>query len=394
MMHTYDRFVHALQGVKDLLLQPANKPLRPLVRDMLTRILEVEGPPPTPIKDESYRKALILGIGARRRALIIAETWIKGPWRCLLLYTPSVALERTLHKGKVTDRIRADGTPVVAVMSYTPSRTQKFKRKIVAACRYFGLQPMEGRTAVISGINQSRSFLAWREVTDGEWGDKLQGDIDNYQKAQLDGLVDAGVLPDDRFVVFGVSTKANYWDESAPTMESMLRALATERLEAGKAPDDVATEIGATKKMVQEIAKDLKIKAAKLAAKQRAAQEPTAPLSKTKKKRAEVEKMLLQGKGTKEIHDTTGASTFLIVGVRKALKDAGTLTLKARVGRPRGSTHKAPAEGTKSAAILAHLRSPKPPSDAEIATLTESNIRSVRKIREQYFPKRKHRTTY
>lgn len=391
MLHTYDRFIQSLQGVKDLLMVPENKPLRGLFKDMLTRILEVEGPPPTPVKDETYRKALILNMGKRRRALVIAETWVKGPWRCLLLYTPSIALERAIHKGKVTDRTRPDGSLIVSIQAITPSRTQKFKRKIVAACRYFGLEAVHGHTAVISVFNQSRAFMAWRDVPEGEWSDNLRGDIDNYQKNQLDGLVEAGVLPDDRWVMFGLATKANYWDEKAPTMDSLLHDIAVEQLEKGVDPEEVSAKIGITKKLAFELSKKFHARRvvstppSSTATAKLVKQEATRTSRATK--RETVEKALLSGMSTTAVKDETGASSDLITKVRKELKASGRLKKSVHQGRPKGKT--AVRTDTKTAAVKDLLARKKAPSDAEITELTGASLRTIRRVRASMSTKKK-----
>ena len=68
-----------------------------LVESLLGLLLNYEGPPVTPIPDVSEEISLPKIIRSPKgRPWAVAQAWITGPWRCLLLETASVPMGRPI----------------------------------------------------------------------------------------------------------------------------------------------------------------------------------------------------------------------------------------------------------------------------------------------------------
>jgi len=191
-----------------------------IVDELLQRGLDLEGPPPEPIKGIStdYRRDFIRTTSTTTRPngtpIGIAATWLTDTWRCLLLEIPSCAMARP-HRPHQNNKDASDTnrqgrhTFVAPAMAVLDSKSRRFQLKIVDACRCLNLNQSYKEAAVVCILGTDRTFLAWRERQDGEtFNAMLRGDTDNYTKNCLDGLQKARIIINDRGVFRLVATKS------------------------------------------------------------------------------------------------------------------------------------------------------------------------------------------
>ncbi len=209
-----------------------------LVENLLGLLLNYEGPPVTPIPDVSEEISLPKIIRSPKgRPWAVAQTWITGPWRCLLLETASVPMGRPItlkaEEGKKGRTI-------------TDSRSLGFQNRIVMACHQLGISAPIGEGAVHTVLGTHRSFLAWRSREEDESMNRdLRGDADNFAKNILDGLQRAGVLPNDRGVFRLTATKdlPEGWDRPPVPLEEALRQAALELKAKGTPFETICVEL-------------------------------------------------------------------------------------------------------------------------------------------------------
>ena len=192
-----------------------------LVDELLQRGLDLEGPPPEPIKGISsdYKRTFIRTSPTATRPngtpIGMAATWITDTWRCLLLEIPSCAMARPQrpHQNSLSTSSDINNTQgrrnfIAPPMAVLDSKSRRFQAKIVDACRCLDLNQSHQEAAVVCALGAERTFLAWRERQDGEtFNAMMRGDTDNYTKNCLDGLQKARVVNNDRGVFRLVATK-------------------------------------------------------------------------------------------------------------------------------------------------------------------------------------------
>jgi Holliday junction resolvase RusA-like endonuclease len=243
-MSTYNALLERAQGiVPDLDEKEAD-----LVVDLLSRVLDLEGPPPIPDpEDESYQRGVIKH-STTNRGIALAETWRKGPWRCVLIHSKSIPQAR--HK----TRTLPDGSKVPIVDSASTTA----QRRVVMACRHFKLDNPVGDCVVSITSNPTRTFMAWRRPSEAEarWSQELLGDVDNYAKTILDGLQKAGVIRNDRGVIEARVTKVDPWKGPAESLEeyqkNRLLAAAEEEVRPEEM-EELRLDLGASKKLFNSL---------------------------------------------------------------------------------------------------------------------------------------------
>ena len=192
-----------------------------LVDELLQRSLDLEGPPPEPIKGISvdYRRTFIRTLPTSTRPngtpIGMAATWITDTWRCLLLEIPSCAMARpqrphqNYRDTSSSDTQQGHRNFVAPAMAVLDSKSRRFQAKVVDACRCLNLNQSYQEAAIVCVLGADRTFLAWRERQRGEtFNAMLRGDTDNYTKNCLDGLQKARVINNDRGVFRLVATKS------------------------------------------------------------------------------------------------------------------------------------------------------------------------------------------
>ena len=223
-----------------------------LLEDLIGHVLRIEGPPVTPIDgySEDLRTTIVRSI--KGRALCLAHTWTTGPWRCLVLETPSVPMGRPIF---LADKERPDAPP----RTITDSRSQTFQRRIVNACQQLGIAQPVGEGAVHAVHGSHRTFLAWRPREEDETFNRaLRGDSDNLAKNDLDGLQTAGVLPNDRGVFRLTATKEApaAWEQAPPSLEEYLRHEALTRHGRGEHLETIRVDLRLSKAHMARIFPD------------------------------------------------------------------------------------------------------------------------------------------
>jgi Holliday junction resolvase RusA-like endonuclease len=193
-----------------------------LVDELLQRGLDLEGPPPEPIKGISrdYRRTFIRTMPTLTRPngtpTGMAATWVTDTWRCLLLEIPSCPMARPQrpHQNHSDASNNTNGTQgrrnfIAPAMAVLDSKSRRFQAKVVDACRCLDLNQSYQEAAIACILGTDRTFLAWRERQEGEtFNAMLRGDTDNYTKNCLDGLQKAHVISNDRGVFRLVATKS------------------------------------------------------------------------------------------------------------------------------------------------------------------------------------------
>lgn len=222
----------------------------------LERLLLSEGPPTTPLPGFSEGDRTDLVRSPKGRPLCLARTWTSGPWRCLVLETPSVPMGRPIFLANKTGQ---PGPP----RTITDSRSQTFQRRIVAACHALQIDQPLGQGAVHAVVGAQRTFLAWRPLAQGEDLAQLRGDVDNYAKNLLDGLQQAGPLPNDRGVgrlsVTKLLAQDPDWTAPSASLEDHIRALAQDRRNKGEHPEAIRVELRLSRASAQRLIPDYQL---------------------------------------------------------------------------------------------------------------------------------------
>ena len=217
--------------------------LQQLVSELLGELLVSEGPPPEPIEGLSEGLRSTIVHSAKGRPVCVAQTWLTGPWRCLLLESRSVPMGRPVFLLKNAEAVRAGGMlSPAAVRTVTPSPTLSAIRRIVWACRELEIAEQVGQGAVHAVFGEHRTFLAWRPMmADETFNAALRGDTDNYAKTVLDALQSAGVLPNDRGVVRISAAKAlpPTWASAPRSLDESIADEIARRRGAGEALETI-----------------------------------------------------------------------------------------------------------------------------------------------------------
>lgn len=221
--------------------------LQNLVDDLLGRLLLLEGPPVEPIPGVSEDLRRALARNPKGRPLTVARTWTTGPWRCLLLESPSIPMGRAIFIPRDRSRLAKPVFTAGDFRAILPSRTRGAISRIVSACQALGIAEPIGEGAVRAVFGGDRTFLAWRprEEDDEPFNRALRGDVDNYCKTVLDALQSAGVLPNDRGVARLVAVKdlPASWTPPPPSLEDAIRQEVEGRRGKGEALETIRVEL-------------------------------------------------------------------------------------------------------------------------------------------------------
>lgn len=237
-------------------LKITDHPTREVLELCLERLLLSEGPPTTPIPGFSEGDRTGLVRSPKGRPLCLARTWTSGPWRCLVLETPSVPMGRPIFLANKTGQ---PGPP----RTITDSRSLTFQRRIVAACHTLEIDQPLGQGAIHAVVGAQRTFLAWRPLAQDEHLAQLRGDVDNYAKNLLDGLQQAGPLPNDRGVGRLSITKLlahdEAWNTPTQSVEDHLRTEAAARRAQGQHPESIRVDLRLSRASAQRLIPDYQL---------------------------------------------------------------------------------------------------------------------------------------
>ncbi|WP_415907034.1 hypothetical protein [Oleiharenicola sp. Vm1] len=169
---------------------PEDSALADLFERIMQSLLDAEGPPAEPIAGISTAVQTAIARTPKGRPMFLCHTWETGSWTCLLLDLPPVVMGRPVFLPNPAGR----GLPRVV----TDYRSQKFQRRIGAACHALGLPPPPEPCRVCSRLSPTRVFLAWAPIEVAP--PALVGDLDNYAKNVLDALQRARIVVNDRTI--------------------------------------------------------------------------------------------------------------------------------------------------------------------------------------------------
>lgn len=286
----------------------ASPEVEALVADLLGQLLLVEGPPVDPVSGISEDFREVIARSPKGRPMCLCRTWTTGPWRCLLLDTKSVPMGRPIFLSN-----KAGGGPPRAI---TDSPSQAFQRRIVAACRDLGIAMPVGEGAVHTVLGIHRTFLAWRSrELDEPMNRELRGDADNFAKNILDGLQQAGVLPNDRGVFRLTAAKdlPASWEALPFSLEEAIRKEALTRRAKGDHLETIRVDMRLAKAHMARIFPDYDPTYSQ-------AVRNADPAADAAAARQAVDLILTKGQAYQDARSVTGASgTALRLALAKAL---------------------------------------------------------------------------
>lgn len=237
-------------------------PAQELVAELLDRLLRVEGPPVEPIEgfSEGYRRELVRNL--KGRIVGVAAAWSTGPWRCLLLEAPSVAMGRPvfLPRRELGGKSRLTLADVRVV---TDSRSRGAMQRIVAACRALDVALPIGEGVVAAAFGTNRTFIAWRPREAYEsFNADLRGDVDNLAKIVLDGLQSANVLLNDRGVCRLIASKPRPTQWASPPLEldEVLRTEITRRSDQGEDLETIRADLRLSRAHMARLTPNYKVR--------------------------------------------------------------------------------------------------------------------------------------
>jgi Holliday junction resolvase RusA-like endonuclease len=168
---------------------PDGSPAAELFEDAAQSLLAAEGPPPQPITGISSEVRTAIARTPKGKPLFLCHTWQTGMWTCLMMDLAPVVMGRPVF-------VRSPNGGYGRVV--TDYQSQKFQRRLAAACIALHVPPPPGPSALCCRLDTGRIFLAWAPLSDDR--PALSGDLDNYAKNIMDGLQRAGVVPNDRTI--------------------------------------------------------------------------------------------------------------------------------------------------------------------------------------------------
>jgi hypothetical protein len=184
-MPTIVTLIREFQGLK-----LPEGPAADLFERALQALLEAEGPPAIPIPGISGKVRTAIARSPRGRALYLCHCWETLGWTCLLLDLAPVVMGRPVFLKNATG-----AGPGRVVTDY---QSQKFQKRIVAACSALDLRAPAEPSRLCSILDFARVFLAWTPMAGSP--PALKGDLDNYLKNVFDGLQRARIVPNDRTI--------------------------------------------------------------------------------------------------------------------------------------------------------------------------------------------------
>lgn len=226
-----------------------------LLDSVLLRLLNIEGPPATPIEgfsEEITNDTLIRSI--KGRPDFMARSWITEPWRCLLIDRPSIPMGRPITLKP------AEGETIGRTI--LESKSQHFQQRIVQACQQLRITVPVGEGAVHAVFGTHRTFIAWRmREQDEPMNRALRGDVDNFSKNILDGLQRAGILPNDRGVFHLTATKGipSGWDQPTMPLEETIRKMALDQRAKGESYETIMADLRLSRAHMLRIFPDYKL---------------------------------------------------------------------------------------------------------------------------------------
>jgi Holliday junction resolvase RusA-like endonuclease len=198
---------------------PDESPTAAACERLLLALLDADGPPPAPVPGFSSEANKGIARSPKGRPLFLCESWQTGEWTCLLLDLPPVTMGRPIFLPNPAGK-----GPGRTVTDY---QSQKFQRRIGAACAAFDLPKPANPCKVVVQCNATRTFVAWRQLPDP--APDLRGDLDNYAKNILDGLQRCSLLANDR-IIADLKVARVFMPESQCSLESrLIEHLATTR---------------------------------------------------------------------------------------------------------------------------------------------------------------------
>lgn len=203
---------------------PDNSALADLFERIMQSLLDAEGPPADPIEGISTMVRTAIARTPKGRPMFLCHTWETGSWTCLLLDLQPVVMGRPVFLPNPAGR----GLPRVV----TDYRSQKFQRRIGAACHALGLPPPPEPCRVCSRLSPTRVFLAWSAIESAP--PVLVGDLDNYAKNVLDALQRARIVVNDRTIAAIAFSRAELPAPAQTLDQRLLADLLTVRSEHPK----------------------------------------------------------------------------------------------------------------------------------------------------------------
>lgn len=245
---TYERVVSQWE---DLAQEVQDYPgVQPLFGAILDGLLLLEGPPPYPIPDLSTEQVdLLVKTPARGHSILVAHSWVTGPWTCLLLDMPMPSLARP----RIVPATEDNPARIV-----TDSKSMWAEGRIAYSALAFALNETPYDQAVVfTRFGTHQTFLAWRPPTPAEINNpSIRFDVDNALKLCLDGLSRAGVLLNDKGVVRAITSKEmdpGAWDAQTPELQPWLEEQAVLRVQDGEDLEAVRLDLGLTRKTMKRL---------------------------------------------------------------------------------------------------------------------------------------------
>jgi Holliday junction resolvase RusA-like endonuclease len=197
-----------------------DSPAAEVCEKLLLALLDAEGPPPVPVAGFSSEVRKGIARSPKGRPLFACETWATVGWTCLLLDLPPVPMGRPIFLPNPEGK-----GPARTITDY---QSQKFQKRIGAACTTFDLAKPPNPCRVVVKCNAVRLFMAWRPLAPNT-APELRGDLDNYAKNVLDGLQRCAVLANDR-IIADLHIAREHLPEASTTLEDrVLEHLAATR---------------------------------------------------------------------------------------------------------------------------------------------------------------------
>lgn len=204
---------------------PESSAAAALFERILQSLLEAEGPPPSPIEGISSPVKTAIARTPTGRPLYLCHAWTTADWTCVLLDLAPVVMGRPFFLKN------PNGGPGRVVTDY---RSQKFQRRLGAACTALGLPPMPEPSRVCSLLASTRLFVAWAPIihyTPPAFTveqrranrDAKRADLDNYAKNVLDALQRVRIASNDRTIASLSFSRVNL-PEPTETLDQHLLA--------------------------------------------------------------------------------------------------------------------------------------------------------------------------
>lgn len=205
-MPNLERLIAEVQALNMRGSTPAAK----VCEKLLEALLDAEGPPPAPLEGFSTAPIPAIARSPKGRPLFPCHTWRTGRWTCLMLDLAPVVMGRPVFLPNPSGK-----GPPRAVTDY---RSQKFQKRIGAACQALTLTPPSSHCRLHTRLSPDRVFICW--APSDQAAPELRGDLDNYAKNILDGMQRCGLLVNDRYIA-DLHISRDYLPPAQITLETM-----------------------------------------------------------------------------------------------------------------------------------------------------------------------------